>query len=187
VTRAQLILFNKPYGVVCQFSPHATRPTLKDFVPIPDIYPAGRLDWDSEGLVLLTSDGQLQQRITDPKRKLAKIYWVQVEGEPDEVAIRRLRTGVDLGEFVTRPARVTRIAEPAGLWPREPPVRYRKTIPTSWLDITLVEGKNRQIRRMTAAIGFPTLRLIRPQVGPWSVEHLPPGRYREDSGLLANN
>jgi 23S rRNA pseudouridine2457 synthase len=183
----RLILLNKPYGVVCQFSPHATRPTLKELVPVPDVYPAGRLDWDSEGLVLLTNDGRLQHCVTDPRAKLEKIYWVQVEGELNDVAIQRLETGIALGEFVTRPARARRIAEPATLWPRDPPVRYRQAIPTSWLEIGLSEGKYRQIRRMTAATGFPTLRLIRCRIGPWSLEGLAPGGYRHDDGLLANN
>jgi 23S rRNA pseudouridine2457 synthase len=184
---SRLILLNKPYGVVCQFSPHGTRPTLKALVPVPDVYPAGRLDWDSEGLVLLTNDGRLQHRVTDPRAKLEKIYWVQVEGEPTDVAIQRLQAGVDLKDFVTRPARARRIAEPADLWPRDPPVRYRQAIPTSWLEIGLIEGKNRQIRRMTAATGFPTLRLIRSRIGPWSLDGLRPGGYRHDGGLLANN
>jgi 23S rRNA pseudouridine2457 synthase len=171
-------LFNKPYGVVCQFSPHATRQTLKDFVQVPAVYPAGRLDWDSEGLVVLTDEGRTQHRIADSSRKLEKTYWVQVEGEPTEVALERLRRGIDLGDFVTRRARASRIAEPPGLWPREPPIRHRRSIPTSWLEIVLTEGKNRQIRRMTAATGFPTLRLIRCQVGPWRVSGLRPGEHR---------
>lgn len=175
---ALVLLFNKPYGVVCQFSPHPSRPTLKDYIAQADVYPAGRLDWDSEGLLVLTSDGGLQHRITDPSAKLPKTYWAQVEGVPDEPALRALRDGIDLGDFVTRPAEIRRIDEPAGLWPRDPPIRFRKATPTSWLQITLREGKNRQVRRMTAAAGFPTLRLIRAQVGAWTLEGLRPGQHR---------
>ena len=175
---ALVLLFNKPYGVVCQFSPHPSRPTLKDYIAQADVYPAGRLDWDSEGLLVLTSDGGLQHRITDPSAKLPKTYWAQVEGVPDEPALRALRDGIDLGDFVTRPAEIRRIDEPAGLWPRDPPIRFRKATPTSWLHITLREGKNRQVRRMTAAAGFPTLRLIRAQVGAWTLEGLRPGQHR---------
>jgi 23S rRNA pseudouridine2457 synthase len=173
-----IILLNKPYGVVCQFSPHATRPTLKDFVAAPDVYPAGRLDWDSEGLVVLTDDGGLQHRIANPTQKLEKVYWVQVEGVITSVSIERLTTGIDLGDFVSRPAHAAKMDEPLGLWPRDPPIRSRKAIPTSWLEITLTEGKHRQIRRMTAATGFPTLRLIRWRIGPWSVSGLRPGENR---------
>jgi 23S rRNA pseudouridine2457 synthase len=173
-----IILLNKPYGVVCQFSPHQTRPTLKDFVATPDVYPAGRLDWDSEGLVVLTDDGRLQHRIANPAQKLEKVYWVQVEGLITDVSIERLIVGIDLGDFVSQPARAVKMDEPIGLWPREPPIRSRKAIPTSWLEITLTEGKYRQIRRMTAATGFPTLRLIRSRIGPWSVSGLGPGEHR---------
>jgi 23S rRNA pseudouridine2457 synthase len=173
-----IILLNKPYGVVCQFSPHATRPTLKDFVAAPDVYPAGRLDWDSEGLVVLTNDGRLQHRIANPARKLAKVYWVQVEGLITDVSIERLAVGIDLGDFVSRPAHAARMDEPLGLWPRDPPIRTRKAIPTSWLEIILTEGKHRQIRRMTAATGFPALRLIRWRIGPWSVSGLQPGEHK---------
>jgi len=151
---------------------------LKDYIDQPGIYPAGRLDWDSEGLLVLTSDGSLQHRITDPSAKLPKTYWAQVEGVPDEPALRALRDGIDLGDFVTRPAEIRRIDQPAGLWPRDPPIRFRKAIPTSWLRITLREGKNRQVRRMTAAAGFPTLRLIRAQVGAWTLDGLGPGEHR---------
>ena len=166
---------------MCQFSPHPSRPTLKDYIDQPDVYPAGRLDWDSEGLLVLTSDGGLQHRITDPSAKLPKTYWVQVEGVPDEPAMRLLRSRIDLGDFVTRPADVRRIDQPALLWPRDPPIRFRRDIPTSWLQITLREGKNRQVRRMTAAAGFPTLRLIRAQVGTWTVDGLRPGEHRSPS------
>jgi len=164
--------------VVCQFSPHASRPTLKDYIAQPSVYPAGRLDWDSEGLLVLTSDGGLQHGIADPRAKLPKTYWVQVEGEPDEAPLRSLRAGVDLGDFVTRPAEIRRIDEPAGLWPRDPPIRFRKAIPTAWLQITLREGKNRQVRRMTAAAGYPTLRLVRAQIGAWTLDGLHPGEHR---------
>jgi 23S rRNA pseudouridine2457 synthase len=180
-----LILFNKPYGVVCQFSAHPSRPTLKDFLPIPGIYPAGRLDWDSEGLLILTDDGRVQHQIADPRQKMEKVYWAQVEGEPTEVALKRLRTGVDLGDFITRHAAVTRIAEPQTLWHREPPIRYRAAIPAPWLEIRITEGKNRQVRRMTAAIGHPTLRLVRVTVGPWTLAALQPGQYRHEAASFA--
>jgi 23S rRNA pseudouridine2457 synthase len=174
-----VVLFNKPYGVVCQFSAHPGRPTLKDFIPVADVYPAGRLDWDSEGLVVLTADGRLQHRISDPGAKIPKVYWAQVEGVPSDEALQRLRDGLDLGEFATLPAEVRRMDEPAELWPRQPPIRARRAIPTAWLELVLREGKNRQVRRMTAAAGHPTLRLIRWRVGPWNLEDLGPGRYRE--------
>jgi 23S rRNA pseudouridine2457 synthase len=176
---ARLILLNKPYGVICQFSPSGGRRTLKDFVPVPGVYPAGRLDTDSEGLVLLTDDGVLQARIADPRHELEKTYWAQVEGTPDEIALQGLRRGIDLGDFVTRPAQARRIEEPAGLWPREPPIRYRRDIPTAWLEIALREGRNRQVRRMTAKAGFPTLRLVRSRVGPWELGGLVPGEWRD--------
>ena len=175
---ARVVLFNKPYGVICQFSPSAGKKTLKDFVPIPDIYPAGRLDTDSEGLLILTDDGALQNTISHPARKWSKSYWAQVENVPDEAALAKLRKGVDLGDFVTAPAIVNPIAEPPGLWARTPPIRVRQSIPTSWLDIEIAEGKNRQIRRMTAAAGFPTLRLIRHRVGHWTLAGLDSGQYR---------
>jgi 23S rRNA pseudouridine2457 synthase len=175
----RLLIFNKPYGVLCQFSRSGEHATLKDFIDVPDVYPAGRLDTDSEGLLVLTDDGALQSRIADPKRKLPKTSWVQVEGEPDAAALERLRRPLHLGDFVTLPASARAIAEPAGLWPRDPPIRKRLRIPTSWLEITLVEGKNRQVRRMTARCGHPTLRLIRTRIGPWTIEGLLPGRWRE--------
>lgn len=175
----RLILLNKPYGVLCQFTPGGARPTLKDFVPVPEVYPAGRLDADSEGLVLLTDDGRLQARIADPRHKLEKGYWVQVEGRPTEEALRRLRDGVDLGGFATRPARARAIDEPAGLWARDPPIRVRQAIPTAWLELGLVEGRNRQVRHMSAAVGFPTLRLVRFRIGPWELGALAPGQWRE--------
>jgi 23S rRNA pseudouridine2457 synthase len=174
----QLLLFNKLYGVICQFSGGGERATLKDYITVPGVYPAGRLDADSEGLLLLTDDGRLQQRIADPRHKLPKTYVVQVEGEPDEAALAQLRAGVELGDFVTRPCRVRRVAEPQWLWPRDPPIRHRKTVPTAWLEIELREGKNRQVRRMTAKVGLPTLRLVRAAIGEWTVAGLAPGEWR---------
>lgn len=174
-----LILFNKPYGVICQFRKHETHPTLKDYIQVPGVYAAGRLDTDSEGLLILTDDGALQHRIAHPRYKEAKIYWVQVEGAPDEAGLQPLRLGVDLGDFVTKPAEVRIMAEPPGLWPRNPPIRERKAIPTTWLEIAIAEGKNRQVRRMTAKIGFPTLRLIRAAIGPYTLENLAPGEWRQ--------
>jgi len=186
----RVVLFNKPCGVICQFSPSAGKRTLKDFVPVTGIYPAGRLDTDSEGLVVLTDDGALQNAISHPARKWPKTYWVQVENIPDEPAMARLRNGLDLGDFVTAPATVKPIAEPARLWARTPPIRVRQSIPTSWLEITLTEGKNRQVRRMTAAAGFPTLRLIRQRIGHWTLAGLDSGQYRllaaEELGPPAN-
>jgi len=175
---SRVLLFNKPYRVQCQFTRESERPTLADYIDVPDVYAAGRLDADSEGLLVLTDDGRLQQRIADPRHKLPKTYWAQVEGMPEDEQLARLREGVDLGDFVTRPAQVRRIAEPEGLWQREPPIRYRAAIPTAWLEIVLREGKNRQVRRMTAAVGLPTLRLIRYAVGTWTIEGLLPGASR---------
>jgi 23S rRNA pseudouridine2457 synthase len=176
---SRLILFNKPYGVLSQFTPEGRWQGLKEYIPVPDVYAAGRLDADSEGLLILTDDGALQKRIADPQHKLAKVYWVQVDGEPDEAALAQLRKGVDLGDFVTLPARVRIIAEPAGLWPRNPPIRFRKNIPTSWLELTIAEGKNRQVRRMTAKAGYPTLRLVRYAIGEWNLGKLQPGEWKE--------
>lgn len=177
----RLILLNKPYGVLCQFSADGSgKPTLADFVQIPGVYPAGRLDTDSEGLLLLTDDGRLQARIADPRFKLPKTYLVQVEGEPDVAGLETLRRGVRLKDGVTRPAVAELIPAPA-LWPRDPPVRFRKTVPDSWLRLTIREGKNRQVRRMTAAVGHPTLRLVRWSVGDWTLEGLGLGEWREVS------
>lgn len=178
MTDSRVILFNKPYGVLTQFTAEDGRPTLKDFIPVPGVYAAGRLDMDSEGLVVLTGDGRLQARISDPRHKLPKIYWAQVEGLPGESALSALRQGVDLGDFQTQPCRARLMDEPPGLWPRQPPIRYRKNIPTAWIELVLKEGKNRQVRRMTAKVGFPTLRLIRYGVGPWTLEGLAPGTFR---------
>jgi 23S rRNA pseudouridine2457 synthase len=178
---SSVILLNKPYGVLCQFTASDGRATLKDYVPVPDVYAAGRLDADSEGLVVLTGDGALQARISQPRYKLAKTYWAQVEGIPDEAALAQLRAGVDLGDFVTKPCRARKIGEPAGLWPRDPPIRYRAAIPTAWLELILTEGKNRQVRRMTAKVGYPTLRLIRWSVGSWTLVGLAPGHWRQQS------
>lgn len=174
---SRILLFNKPYGVICQFSRDGLHLTLADYITAPGFYPAGRLDTDSEGLLLLTDDGKLQHRITDPSHKLPKTYWVQVEGVPDEVALESLRGGVQLKDGLTLPAEATLMDEPAGLWPRDPPVRFRKDIPTRWLQLTIREGKNRQIRRMTAAVGFPTLRLIRHGIGEWSLDGIAPGKW----------
>lgn len=174
----RVLLFNKPYGVISQFSSTGLHPTLKDHIPLPDFYPAGRLDTDSEGLLVLTDDGRLQRRISDPRHKWPKVYWAQVEGSPDEPALARLRAGVDLGDTRTAPAQARLIPEPAMLWPRTPPIRSRRFIPTAWIELTLREGKYRQVRRMTAAAGFPTLRLIRWAVGPFTLEGLAPGEWR---------
>ncbi|MDD4928032.1 MAG: rRNA large subunit pseudouridine synthase E [Gallionella sp.] len=176
----RILLFNKPFGVICQFSRDGLHPTLADYIPLPEFYPAGRLDTDSEGLLVLTDDGALQHRITDPKHKLPKTYRVQVEGVPDERALDQLRTGVSLKDGMTRPAGACLMDEPAHLWPRNPPVRERRAIPTSWLELTIKEGRNRQVRRMTAAVGFPTLRLIRYRIGEWTVDGLEPGQWRQE-------
>lgn len=176
-----LIALNKPFGTMSQFSAHPSRPTLADCIKIPGVYPAGRLDADSEGLLLLTNDGALQARIADPRHKLAKTYLVQVEGIPGDEALARLVAGVDLGDFVTLPAQVRLVDEPGDLWPRHPPIRYRAAIPTQWLELVIREGKNRQVRRMTAAVGHPTLRLIRVGIGTLDLRNLglAPGEYRD--------
>lgn len=178
-----VILFNKPYGVLCQFSGDGTRPTLAAYIDLPGAYPAGRLDLDSEGLVILTADGALQARITDPHHKLAKSYWVQVEGEPTAQQLAELAAGVVLRDGPTRPAEAQAIDEPPRLWPRDPPIRHRRHIPTAWLQLTLREGRNRQVRRMTAAVGLPTLRLVRHSIGPWSLAGLPPGTWHAGAVL----
>jgi 23S rRNA pseudouridine2457 synthase len=165
--RMRLLALNKPFGTICQFSPHETRASLADWVKVPGVYPAGRLDSDSEGLLLLTDDGTLQARIAEPRHKLVKRYWAQVEGAPDETALTALASGVDLGDYVTRPCHAQLIDPTAtdALWPRNPPIRYRAAIPTTWIELSITEGKNRQVRRMTAAVGFPTLRLVRVGIG----------------------
>lgn len=176
---SRVILFNKPYGVLTQFTDSAGRPTLADYLPLAGVYAAGRLDADSEGLLVLTDDGVLQAQIADPRHKLPKCYLAQVEGIPTEAALQRLMAGVALGDFLTRPCVARLLAEPPDLWPRDPPIRWRAAIPVSWLEIVLREGKNRQVRRMTAAVGFPTLRLIRWAVGDWTLDGLAPGQWRE--------
>ncbi|WP_336987369.1 pseudouridine synthase [Altererythrobacter aquiaggeris] len=179
--KSRLILFNKPFGVLSQFtdrrSPTA-RPTLSAYIDLPGVYPAGRLDKDSEGLLMLTDDGQQQARIADPKFKMPKTYWAQVEGEPGGAALDKLRRGIRLKDGMTAPAEVDAITPP-DVWPRDPPVRFRKTVADSWLRLTIREGKNRQVRRMTAAAGYPTLRLIRWSVGDWSLDDLTPGTWRD--------
>jgi 23S rRNA pseudouridine2457 synthase len=175
---SRLLLFNKPFNVLSQFTDEAGRETLKDYIDQPDIYAAGRLDRDSEGLLLLTDSGKLQQLIADPKHKMPKTYWVQVEGIPDTAAIQSLRDGVELKDGITKPAKA-QLIDPPPIWPRNPPIRERQSIPTQWLELTITEGRNRQVRRMTAAVGFPTLRLIRVAIGPWQVDELMPGQWRE--------
>ncbi len=178
---AQLILFNKPYNVLSQFTDRGTettRQTLSDYIDVPAVYPAGRLDRDSEGLMLLTDDGKLQARISDPKFKMPKTYLVQVEGEVSDASLGQLRQGVRLKDGLTRPADAEQIPAPS-LWPRDPPVRFRKTVPDCWLKLTIREGRNRQVRRMTAAVGHPTLRLVRWRIGDWSLDELQPGKWRK--------
>jgi 23S rRNA pseudouridine2457 synthase len=183
----QVILLNKPYGVICQFTPSGKHRTLKDVVPIAEVYPAGRLDTDSEGLVVLTGDGDLQHRITDPRHKLAKTYFVEVEGAPADAALAPLRKGIQLSDYRARPAEVALVVPPDWLWPRDPPVRFRQNIPTTWLKITIREGRNRQIRHMTAAAGFPTLRLIRHSVGPWTLAGIASGTWKIAESSILND
>ena len=174
-----IYLLNKPFQVLCQFTDNEHRSTLADYINTPDIYPAGRLDYDSEGLVILTNNGLLQARIADPKFKLLKTYWVQLEGSITEHALRALTEGVELQDGITAPAKVKRIDEPL-LWPRTPPIRQRANQPTSWIELGITEGRNRQVRRMTAAIGFPTLRLVRYSIGNWTLDNLNPGEHRTE-------
>jgi 23S rRNA pseudouridine2457 synthase len=173
-----LILFNKPFGVLSQFTDHENRPTLADFISVPNVYAAGRLDRDSEGLLLLTDDGKLQQRISDPENKMDKTYWVQVEGDISNEALVLLQSGITLKDGPTRPANAVIIEEPL-LWDRVPAIRQRKHIPTSWIELVISEGRNRQVRRMTAAVGFPALRLVRIKIGPWTLDDLNPGEFRQ--------
>ena len=175
----RLLLLNKPFDVLTQFHDDAGRATLKDFVDVPGVYPAGRLDRDSEGLLLLTNDGQLQAQIADPRHKLAKTYWVQVEGTPTESQLQQLQRSVLLNDGPTLPAQARLLEPPPDLWPRHPPVRFRQSIPTHWLELVITEGRNRQVRRMTAAVGLPTLRLVRARIGPWSLGELLPGQWQE--------
>jgi 23S rRNA pseudouridine2457 synthase len=176
---ARLILFNKPYGVLCQFTDGGSpRPTLSDFIDVPGVYPAGRLDLDSEGLLLLTDDGRLQARIAEPRFKTAKTYLAQIEGEIAEESLEALRSGVRLKDGITSPAKAERLVDPA-LWPRDPPVRFRKTVPDCWISLSITEGRNRQVRRMTAAVGHPTLRLVRWRIGDWTLDGMAPGEWRE--------
>ena len=173
-----IVLFNKPFGVLTQFRKEAGQVSLADYLQIPDIYPAGRLDKDSEGLLVLTDDGQLQHHIAHPTHKSAKVYWVQVEGIPNNEALQQLAAGVVLKDGITRPAKVKMIPEP-DIGPRDPPIRHRANIPTCWLELTITEGRNRQVRRMTAAVGYPTLRLIRYQIGDWSLAGIQPGEWKQ--------
>ncbi len=175
---AQILLFNKPFQVLSQFSPSVNKQTLADFIDVPGVYAAGRLDFDSEGLMVLTDDGALQAKISDPCHKRSKIYLAQVEGIPEPSVLQALAAGIDLKDGPTRPAKVAQIDEPAWLWPRNPPIRVRRNIPTQWLQLEIHEGRNRQVRRMTAAVGHPTLRLVRIGIGDWSLGELLPGEYR---------
>lgn len=182
MTTPKVILFNKPFNVLSQFTDTGTnsskRQTLSDFIDVPNVYAAGRLDKDSEGLLVLTDNGRLQAKISDPRHKMSKTYWAQVEGVPPAPALQTLRDGIHLKDGMTRPAKVQVMDEPEGLWPRDPPVRFRKTVSDSWLHITISEGRNRQLRRMTAAIGHPTLRLIRYRIGSWTIEGIASGEWR---------
>jgi len=179
---SKIVFLNKPYGVLSQFTPEGKWRALDEFIPVKGVYVAGRLDADSEGLLILTDDGKLQAKIADPRHKLEKTYWAQVEGVPDEASLDRLRVGIKLSDFTAMPAKVRHIAEPTDLWQRDPPIRYRAAIPTSWLEIRIAEGKNRQVRRMTAAIGYPTLRLIRAAIGAATLAGLAPGQWRQAEG-----
>lgn len=172
-----IVLFNKPFNILCQFTDKEGRKNLSDFIPIKNVYAAGRLDYDSEGLVVLTDDGKLQNKISDPEHKLEKIYWVQVEGIPNQIALNKVRKGIQLKDGLTKPAKIKLIGEPK-IWDRIPPIRDRKNIPTSWLELKIIEGKNRQVRRMTSAIGHPTLRLMRYSIDDWTIDNLKPGEYR---------
>ncbi len=174
---ARLLRFNKPFGVLSQFTDSEGRAVLGDYINQPGFYPAGRLDRDSEGLMLLTDDGKWQDRIAHPDRKMSKTYWAQVEGSPDDKDLQALRDGVELKDGLTRPAKARLIDPPTQLWPRDPPIRVRKNIPDQWIELVLTEGRNRQVRRMTAAIGFPTLRLIRYRIGSWTLDGLEPGDW----------
>ena len=182
ISVSKIVLFNKPYGVLSQFTPEGKWRALSDFIPLKGVYVAGRLDADSEGLLILTDDGKLQARIADPRHKLEKTYWAQVEGMPDEAALDKLRAGIRLADFTALPARVRRIDDPPVLWQRDPPIRYRAAIPTTWLEIRIREGKNRQVRRMTAAIGYPTLRLVRAAIGAATLDGLALGEWRQIEG-----
>ena len=176
---SRVLLFNKPHGVICQFTPEGGHRTLKDYIPVPAVYPAGRLDTDSEGLMVLTDDGRLQSAISSPRHQLSKGYWAQVEGTAGEEAIARLSQGVTLSDGPTRPAVARAIDPPERLWERDPPIRVRRAIPTSWIELELTEGRNRQVRRMTAAVGLPTLRLVRFRIGPWNIAGLDSGMWRD--------
>jgi 23S rRNA pseudouridine2457 synthase len=180
---SSLLRFNKPYGVLSQFTPEGRWRGLKDFIDLPGVYVAGRLDADSEGLLLLTGDGRLQARIADPRFKMDKTYWVQVEGVPDAAALAALRDGVQLNDGPTRPARARLLDPPPTVWVREPPIRVRQNIPTAWIELVIREGRNRQVRRMTAAVGFPTLRLIRAAIGPYTLDDLPPGTWKSQPAI----